>query len=121
MGWTELDPCCSTPSTGPGCAPGCCLLLQGGEGRNVVGSHLCHGLWEHGELLVSRHGYGRKGDMWCVAGVRDTEPVHLVLELVALGLVTLHGMVLRCTAVSALGRLWVKGATAALDLWGTYG
>jgi len=47
--------------------------------------------------------------------------VHLVLELVVLGLVTLHGMVLRCTAVSALGRLWVKGATAALDLWGTYG
>ena len=87
----------------------------------MVGSHLCHGLWEHGELLVSRHGYGRKGDMWCVAGVRDTEPVHLVLELVVLGLVTLHGMVLRCTAVGALGRLWVKGATAALDLWGTYG
>ena len=44
--------------------------------------------------------------------------MHLVLELVVLGLVTLHGMVLRRTAVTALGRLWVKDATAALDYGG---
>jgi hypothetical protein len=47
--------------------------------------------------------------------------MHLVLELVVLGLVTLQRMALCRTAVRTFGRLWVKGATAALHLLGMLG
>jgi hypothetical protein len=63
----------------------------------VLRFHLRHGLWEHGELLVSRCGYSSKDDAWCVPGM-----THQVSEVVP-------------TAVSTFD---VKGATVTLDLWG---